>query len=140
MKTLEKDNITGVNEEGKFANSPVNFLTSSSLTGNQVFNSSDEKLGELKDLMINIHDGKIDYAVIEFGGFLGIGEKYFAVPFNALILDTVRHAFILNQPREVLEKAPGFDKDHWPHTNSHEMKQTSTYWGGFTGPSTGSEY
>jgi hypothetical protein len=90
--------------------------------------------------MINIKEGTIDYAIIEFGGFLGVGEKYFAVPFDSLILDTERHAFVLNQPREVMEKAPGFDKDHWPHTNSHELDKSSSYWGGFMGPSTGAEY
>jgi len=90
--------------------------------------------------MINVHDGKIEYVIIEFGGFLGIGEKFFAVPYKILDLDTDRHAYILNQKREVLENAPGFDKDHWPETNSHEFDKVVNYWGGFMGPNTGSEY
>lgn len=140
MIQTENDNITGVNDGKKLANTPVQFLTASTITGNKVYNGSDEKLGEVKDLMLNIHSGKIEYVVIEFGGFLGIGEKYFAVPFKSLLLDTKRHAFIFNQQREVMEKAPGFDKDHWPETNSNHWEDINTYWGGFMGANTGSEY
>lgn len=140
MNTLENDNITGVNDSGKLANTPVHYLTASSIAGDKVYNTIDEKLGEIKDLMINVHSGKIEYVIIEFGGFLGMGEKYFAVPYKALELDTSRHAFILDQKREMLENAPGFDKDHWPETNAHNMESTNAYWGSFMGPNTGAEY
>lgn len=139
METLENDNLTGVNDSGKKANTPLKFLTTSSIIGNKVFNHEDEKLGDIKDLMLNVTNGITEYVVIEFGGFLGMGEKYFAVPFRALSIDTERHAFILNQKREILEKAPGFDKDHWPETNSH-LEESHAYWGGFMGSNTGSEY
>lgn len=97
-------------------------------------------MGKIKDIMLDINEGKIDYVVIEFGGLFGIGDKYFAVPFKALTIDTSRHMFILNQSREVLKNAPGFDKAQWPDTNSHELQSSSVYWGGFMGPNTGSEY
>jgi sporulation protein YlmC with PRC-barrel domain len=138
MKTMENDNVTGVNDSGKKANTPLKYLTATSLIGNKVFNNEDEALGDIKDIMVNVNDGTIEYMIIEFGGFLGIGEKLFAVPFRALVLDTNRHAFILNQKREVLENAPGFDKEHWPETNA--IAKTYAYWGSFMGPSTGSEY
>lgn len=138
MKTMENDNITGVNDTGNKANTPLKYLSATTLIGNKVYNNEEEKLGDIKDIMVNVHDGKIEYMIIEFGGFLGIGEKLFAVPFRALILDTDRHAFILNQKREVLENAPGFDKDHWPETNA--IEKTYAYWGSFMGPSTGVEY
>jgi len=138
MKTLENDNITGVNDTGKKANTPLKYLTASTLMGNKVHNREDEKLGDIKDIMIDVHTGKIEYMIIEFGGFLGIGEKLFAVPFKALTLDTERHAFVLDQKREVLENAPGFDKEHWPDTNA--VEKTYAYWGSFMGASTGSEY
>jgi sporulation protein YlmC with PRC-barrel domain len=138
MKTMENDNITGVNDTGNKANTPLKYLTATTLIGNKVYNNEEEGLGDIKDIMLNVHDGKIEYMIIEFGGFLGIGEKLFAVPFKALILDTDRHAFILNQKREVLENAPGFDKDHWPETNA--IEKTYAYWGSFMGPNTGVEY
>jgi sporulation protein YlmC with PRC-barrel domain len=138
MKTMENDNITGVNDTGNKANTPLKYLTVTTLIGNKVYNKEEERLGDIKDIMMNVHDGKIEYMIIEFGGFLGIGEKLFAVPYEALTLDTNRHAFILDQRREVLENAPGFDKDHWPETNA--IEKTYAYWGSFMGPSTGAEY
>jgi sporulation protein YlmC with PRC-barrel domain len=140
MKKFENDNVTGVNDSGKKANTPVKYLTATTIIGDKVYNATSETLGQVKDVMLNVHDGRIEYVVIEFGGFLGIGEKYFAVPFKALTLDTSRHAFILHQKKEVLENAPGFDKNHWPETNSQEMESSSQYWGSFMGANTGSEY
>ena len=140
MRSLEIDNLTGENTSSDDANTPVKYLTATTIIGDKVYNRMDESLGDIKDIMLNLHDGRIEYVVIEFGGFLGIGEKFFAVPFRALELDTSRHAFILNQRREVLENAPGFDKDHWPETNSREMKGSYSSWGSFMGPNSGVEY
>ena len=140
METLEKDNATGENHEGKRANTPLRLLTATSIMGDKVFNRRNEKLGDIKDIMIDITEGEIEYLIIEFGGFLGVGEKFFAVPFRLLAVDTVKEAFILDQKKEVLAKAPGFDKDHWPETNSHALQESYTYWGGFMGSNSGSEY
>jgi sporulation protein YlmC with PRC-barrel domain len=140
MNTLEKENLTGENHDGKHANTPLRYLTASSILGDKVYNRHDQKLGDIKDIMIDLAGGKIEYLVIEFGGFLGVGEKYFAVPFGLLEVDADKEAFILDQSKEVLERAPGFDKDHWPETNSHELQQSYAYWGGFMGANTGGAY
>ena len=140
MDTLEKENLTGENRDGKHPNTPLRLLTATTILGENVYNRRNEKLGDVKDIMLDIHEGKIEYVVIEFGGFLGMGEKFFAIPFGLLEIDTEKEVFILNQKREVLEKAPGFDKDHWPETNSHEFQESYTYWGGFMGANSGSEY
>jgi sporulation protein YlmC with PRC-barrel domain len=137
--TLEQENMTGENRSGKNPNKPVKYLTASTVIGDKVYNNLNESLGDIKDIMLNLVDGTIEYVVIEFGGFLGMGDKYFAVPFKALSIDTSRHAFVLGQRREVLENAPGFDKDHWPETNDHTMRTSSQYWGSFMGPNTGAE-
>ena len=133
------DNITGTNQAGQFANSPVKRLTVSSLLGDRIYNSEGEHLGEIKDIMLNLTDGSIAYVVIEFGGIFGIGEKYFALPFSSLVLDPARKAFTLDRSKASLEKLPGFDKDHWPHTNAPK-KNRSFSSGGFMGANTGSEY
>lgn len=133
------DNITGTNQAGRFANRPVKHLTASSIIGDKIFNSADEQLGEIKDIMLNIVDGTISYIVIETGGFLGMGQKYFAIPFEALLLDANRKAFILDQTKISLESLPGFDKGHWPETNAHK-KNRSLSSGGFMGGNTGLEY
>ena len=65
--------------------------------------------------MIDLDTGRIAYAVLSFGGFLGMGDKLFAIPWSALTVDKVEKRFILNVDKELLKRAPGFDKDHWPN-------------------------
>ena len=84
------------------------------LLGNDVYNLRDEKLGTIKEFMIDMGTGRIVYAVLSYGGFLGMGDRLFAVPWPALKLDTANHRFTLNVAKEALKDAPGFDKDHWP--------------------------
>lgn len=89
-------------------------VSSSTLRGNRVRNSSGEELGKIEEMMLDVPTGKVAYAVLSFGGFLGIGEKLFAVPWQALELDQREHEFILNVDKKLLENAPGFDRDNWP--------------------------
>ncbi|MBA4341778.1 MAG: photosystem reaction center subunit H [Methylibium sp.] len=84
------------------------------LLGNDVYNKDGEDLGDIKELMIDMASGKIAYAVLSFGGLLGMGDKLFAVPWTALTLDTSNKRFTLNVPKEALKDAPGFDKGRWP--------------------------
>lgn len=130
MSTIKNDNLSGWNEGGIFPNLPLKYLTASSIIGDKVRNKMDEHLGEVRDIMLDISTGKIDYFVIEFGGFLGIGIKYFAIPFRLLKVDPEKKAFIFDQSKETLEKAPGFDIDHWPDTNLH-LDQVYSYWSFF---------
>jgi hypothetical protein len=81
------------------------------LLGNDVYNNASEDLGEI---MLDMRTGKVGYAVLSYGGFLGMGEKFFAVPRGALKLDTKNKRFTLNVGKDQLKEAPGFDKDHWP--------------------------
>jgi sporulation protein YlmC with PRC-barrel domain len=127
MNILENDNLTGSNHGSLLPNLPLRYLTASSIIGDKVHNEQDEHMGEIKDIMIDITTGRIEYVVIEFGGFLGIGIKYFAIPFNLLRIDTVRKLFIFDQKKEMLEKAPGFNIDHWPDTNIH-LDEIHSYW------------
>lgn len=127
MSELKNDNLSGWNEGGIYPNLPLRYLTASSMIGEKVRNDRDEHLGEVKDIMLDITTGKIDYFVIEFGGFLGIGIKYFAIPFRLIRVDAEKKQFIFNQSKDALEKAPGFDMDHWPDTNLH-LDQVYSYW------------
>lgn len=93
----------------------TNFLlSSSSINGDSVVNQGGEDLGHIEDLMVDPTTGKVDYAVLSFGGFLGIGDKYFAVPFDQLSVDRENKRMVLNVDKEKLKDAPGFDKDDWP--------------------------
>lgn len=93
-------------------------LSSTSITGTNVTNAKGENLGEVKDLMIDIESGTVNYAVLSFGGFLGMGDKYFAVPFEAFSVNQTTETFVLNVDKEVLKKTPGFDKDNWPKSSN----------------------
>jgi hypothetical protein len=100
------------------------FLTAKTINNDKVINLSGEHLGKIEDLMIDLENGRVAYAILTFGGFLGFGNKLFAVPWEALSVRPLEHAFALNVSKETLEKAEGFDKDNWPLTC--EQLATST--------------
>jgi sporulation protein YlmC with PRC-barrel domain len=91
-----------------------NVLSVDTLSGDTVVNSAGENLGKIEDFMLDVESGRIRYAVLSFGGVLGIGNKWFAVPPEALTLDAANQRLILDVERERLENAPGFDKNDWP--------------------------
>jgi hypothetical protein len=64
--------------------------------------------------MLDLELGRIAYVVVSFGGFLHIGNKLFAVPWEAVRIDEGKHEFVLDVSKQMLEDAPGFDKDNWP--------------------------
>ena len=106
------------------------------LVGYDVYNTEGQDLGDIKDIILNVFDGKVSYAVLEFGGFLGIGEKLFAVPWEALKLDAENKRFTLDVGKERLENAPGFDKDHWPNMADETWaKEVNAYYGTPSGTS-----
>jgi sporulation protein YlmC with PRC-barrel domain len=110
-------------------------MAADTLEGDKVVNSAGEDLGEIKDIMIDVPSGRVAYAVLSFGGLLGMGDKLFAIPWQALQLDPPNHCFVLNVDKERLKNAPGFDKDHWPSmadqswaTNIHSYYGSRPYW------------
>ena len=133
---LRKDNMTGKNHEGLRFNSPVKFLTASSVIGDRVENSKGEHLGTIKDVMLDITGARVEYYIMEYGGFLGFWGKLFAIPVSALRLSPKDKVFIVEWNKQDLEQAPGFNKKHWPETNKH-YEDATIYWGGFMGPNTG---
>ncbi len=104
------------------------YVPATSILHDRIENETGEELGSILNLMINIHSGKVEYAVVQFGSFLGLGGKLFAIPFRQLHLSEERRAFILNRPRADFENMPGFDKNHWPDTNSHYLININALW------------
>jgi sporulation protein YlmC with PRC-barrel domain len=107
---MQTNKITKTNPEKRYRR----VLSASTLDGDSVRNSAGEDLGKVSDIMIDIPTGRVAYAVLSFGGFLGMGDKLFAVPWDALKVDEDEKCFILNVDKRKLEQAPGFDKDNWP--------------------------
>lgn len=110
--------------ENQVITQPV--LSASSITGTNVKNAAGENLGDIKEVMIDTKNGTVAYAVLSFGGFLGMGDKLFAMPWDAFEVDTENEELILNVSKEKLENAPGFDKDNWP-TTADRTYLTSVY-------------
>jgi sporulation protein YlmC with PRC-barrel domain len=129
-KSYEVDNRTGTNQEGPDANRPLERLTATSIVGDKVESPTGDDLGTIDNIMINLSTGRVEYAIIEYGSFLGIGGKLFAIPFGELRPAPGKHAFIINRDKDYLRMSPGFDKSHWPETNDHSYYgDVDSYWG-----------
>lgn len=89
-------------------------MAASTLAGDDVVNRQGQDLGKIKEIMIDVPSGHIAYVVLSSGGLLGVGDKLFAIPWQALTLDINRKCFILDVDVKRLKQAPGFDKAHWP--------------------------
>jgi sporulation protein YlmC with PRC-barrel domain len=112
MEAFQVDYMTGQNNSDARPNDSLKRLAASSIIGDNIFNPAGDNLGKINDIMIDISGSKIEYLVIECGGFLGMNQKYFAVPMQALtIANEHKNAFILNETKESLKRYPGFDKD-----------------------------
>ena len=110
-------------------------MSAESLEGDKVVNPDGEDLGEIEAIMLDVPNGRIAYAVLSFGGLLGMGEKLFAIPWEALILDADEKRFVLDVDKDQLKEAPGFDKDHWPAMSDsqwansvHSYYNAQPYW------------
>jgi sporulation protein YlmC with PRC-barrel domain len=100
------------------------------LIGEEIINNQSEDLGAIKEIMLDMRTGKVAYAVMSFGGFMGVGDKLFAVPWAALTLDTVNKRFVLDAEIPDLVNAPGFQKDAWPDMNDAAwVNELHSYYG-----------
>ena len=112
-------------------------ISASSVQGSEVRTPSDEGIGEIKDIMIDVSTGEISYAVLSVStGFLNLESKYFAVAWGALNFDRYRadtygeNVITLDVSKERLENSPGFDKDNWPtHPDSTFIDSVNSYYG-----------
>lgn len=109
-------------------------LSASTLIGDEVRNSQDEDLGHLKEIMFDTQTGDIAYGVLSHGGVLGIGDKLFAIPWQAFSIDTGAHCLRLDVPKDRLKAAPGFDKDDWPDFADPAFASTISDYYGYARP------
>lgn len=110
-------------------------LAASKLKGLAVKNRARENLGDIQEFMIDLTDGRVAYAVLSFGGFLGLGDKLFAIPMSSLSYDKDDDCFVLDVDKQTLERAQGFDKDNWPtfadskfHESTYAYYKAKPYW------------
>jgi sporulation protein YlmC with PRC-barrel domain len=110
-----------------FSSSPIK---ASSIIGTNVFNPEGDSLGDIKEIVIDPSTGRVAYVVVSFGGFLGLGEKLFAIPFSAFRYNVTNKEYIINVTKERLEDAPGFDSNYWPVMSDEKWnRDIYTYYG-----------
>src|SRR5579871_1870423 len=110
-------------------------MTAATLDGTKVMSSDGEDIGKITDIMLDVRSGRIAYAVLSEGGFLGMGTSLHAIPWNALTLDTDAECFHVSIAAQRIKDDPGFDKDHWPSmadaswgTTVHQYYNRDPYW------------
>ena len=90
------------------------FRASEDVIGKRVVNLEGEDLGKIEDVIIDAPNARVSYAILSFGGFLGMGDKLFALPWVSLFYSPENGNFALKADKELLKRAPGFDRNSWP--------------------------
>ncbi|NUY04531.1 PRC-barrel domain-containing protein [Paraburkholderia youngii] len=110
-------------------------MAAATLKGTQVISSDGEDVGKISHIMLDVRSGRVAYAVLSEGGFLGMGSNLHAIPWNALTLDTDAECFRVSIAAQRIKDDPGFDKDHWPAmadaswgNTLHEYYNRDPYW------------
>lgn len=98
-------------------------VKANNVVGVKVKNPQSEDLGKVEALMLDKYDGYVHYVVLSFGGFLGMGDKLFAMPWEIFSYDKDEDCFVINVDKEKLKNSPGFDKDNWPNMSDNTWSQ-----------------
>lgn len=98
--------------------------------GTAVYNTQGDRLGDIHDVMIDKQTGRVAYAIMSFGGFLGIGEKYHPLPWNTLKYDTSLGGYIVGLTKDQLEGGPAYDEADEPEWGNRDYeKRVHDYYG-----------
>jgi PRC-barrel domain protein len=101
-----------------------------SIIGMRVMNNQRDDLGRIEDIVVDTRDSRVNYAILSFGGVLGVGDKHFAIPWQALVFDLSEKVAVLNIDRDRLANAPGFDRENWPDvTDAGWASSVNDYYG-----------
>jgi hypothetical protein len=103
-------------------------IASNKVEGTAVYNRSGERLGDVYNFMVGKRSGKVAYAVMSFGGFLGIGESYHPLPWDVLTYDTRMGGYVVDVDRAALEKAPSYRAGEDPFANPGYGTAVRDYW------------
>jgi sporulation protein YlmC with PRC-barrel domain len=103
-------------------------ISSKKVEGTSVYNASGDKLGSVDDLMIDKRSGQVRYAVLEFGGFLGMGTDRYPLPWSVLKYDTSKDGYVVPVDKATLDRAPRYSHDDRPaYTNEYGQRVDSFY-------------
>ena len=123
---------TGTGAGGVATDETGRLIASDKVEGTAVYN----RQGEVYNLMVDKRSGKVEYAVMSFGGFLGMGQSYHPLPWRVLTYDTGRGGYVVDLDKERLQAAPSFGRDETPDwgnrdwgTRVHDYYGVPPYWG-----------
>jgi sporulation protein YlmC with PRC-barrel domain len=105
-------------------------IAASQVNGTSVYNPAGEKLGSVYDVILDKKSGKAEYAILSFGGFLGIGDKYHPLPWHQLTYDTVQDGYVVNLDRRRLEGAPVYAANEMTAWDDLRGRDIDAYYGG----------
>ena len=115
MQQPERSNGEHVSVASRKTAEMYGVVSASRVIGESVVNREQQDLGKIHELVFDAREGRLAYAVLTFGGFMGMGNKLFALPWKALEFATTENKLILDVDKEKMEAAPGFDRDaKWP--------------------------
>lgn len=115
--------------EGPERDETSRLIASNKVEGTEVYNRAGEHLGEVSNFMVDKFTGQVSYAVMSFGGFLGIGERYHPLPWKALDYDPDQGGYVVDLDRKKLEPAPNYGRDEDPWRDPAYAGGVSDYWG-----------
>lgn len=104
-------------------------ISSDKVEGTNVYNTAGDKLGSIDDLMIDKRSGQVRYAVLEFGGFLGMGTDRYPIPWNMLKYDTVKDGYVVPLDKTKIENAPRYGENDTPAYTPEYGKKVNGYYG-----------
>jgi hypothetical protein len=107
-------------------------ISSEDIQGTEVYGAGGKNIGEIDHLIIDKVSGRVAYAVMSFGGFVGLGHSHYPIPWGALTYDTSLGGFRTNITEQQLRDAPEFSDDSWQdrdwEARTHQYYGTSEYW------------
>ncbi|MBA3677337.1 MAG: PRC-barrel domain-containing protein [Sphingosinicella sp.] len=104
-------------------------IASNKVEGTAVYGSDEARLGHIYNFMVNKYSGRVEYAVMTYGGFLGMGHRYYPLPWRILTYDIRMGGYRVNMAERDLRDAPSFDRQSEPRFDRHYGEQVLDWYG-----------
>jgi sporulation protein YlmC with PRC-barrel domain len=125
-----RNDQTQRNRDGELEHDETdNLIASSKVEGTSVYGRDGEKLGKIENFMVGKRNGRVEYAVLSFGGMLGLGEDYYPLPWDTLDYDTDKGGYVVNIDKETLEGAPSYGRGRDPEFNREYGQKVYGHYG-----------
>lgn len=107
----------------------TNLIASNKVEGTAVYDRQGEKLGKIENFMVGKRNGRVEYAVLSFGGLLGMGENHYPLPWSALDYDTGRGGYLVNVDKDTLKNGPSYERGREPEFNREYGQRAHSHYG-----------